>query len=113
MNTFSVRDLREHTGKLIHGAEEGHLAIVTKHSKPVFIAVPFDDHLIENGLHVALAMGAFKEGVVSLGKAAKIAGLGLEDFMAKLSAIDIPVVDYPADELEEELKVIKDNRDKK
>jgi prevent-host-death family protein len=43
METFTVRDLRERTGDLIRGAEAGQLAVVTKHGRPVFVAVPFDD----------------------------------------------------------------------
>jgi len=109
MQTFSVRDLREHTGKLIHGAEAGHLAIVTKHSKPVFLAVPFDEVLIEHGLHVAVAIDTFKERIVSLGKAAKIANLSIEEFIEKLAALGISTVDYPPDELDDELKIIDKN----
>lgn len=43
METFTVRDLRERSGELIRGAENGKLSVVTKHGTPVFIAVPFDD----------------------------------------------------------------------
>ena len=38
MHTFTVRDLREHTGELIRGAENGELSVITKHGTPVFIA---------------------------------------------------------------------------
>ena len=44
---FTVRDLRERTGELIRGAEDGHLSVVTKHGNPVFVAVPFDEVLLE------------------------------------------------------------------
>jgi len=107
MRTFTVRDLREHTGDLIHGAEDGNLALVTKHGKPVFLAVPFNEVLLEHGLQVAVAIEVYREGVVSLEKASKIAGVNLEDFIEKLSALKIAVVDYPASELEDEMQVIK------
>ncbi|OYW26418.1 MAG: type I-E CRISPR-associated protein Cas5/CasD [Methyloversatilis sp. 12-65-5] len=48
METFTVRDLRERTGELIRGAEEGRLSVVTKHGTPVFIAVPFDETLLRD-----------------------------------------------------------------
>lgn len=41
MEKFSVRDLREYTGKLTHDAEQGQLSWAKKHGKPVFIAVPY------------------------------------------------------------------------
>lgn len=107
MQNFSVRDLREHTGEIIHSAEAGHLAIVTKHSKPVFIAVPFNDVLIENGIHIAIAIEMYRERIISLGKAAKIAKCSIEEMIEKMAAFDIVVVDYDQKELEDELKVIK------
>jgi predicted HTH domain antitoxin len=106
MHTYSVRDLREHTGDLIHGAEEGNLALITKHSKPVFLAVPFNEFMLLNGIQVAVAVEVYRQHVVSLGKAAKIAKLPIEEFMEKLAAFGIPIVDYPPEEIKGELQII-------
>ena len=46
MDTFTVRDLREHTGALIHDAQIGKLSLITKHGHPVFLAVPFSEDLL-------------------------------------------------------------------
>ena len=46
----------------------------------------------------------FDEEALSLGKAAKLAGLSIAEFTEHLSHLDIPVVDYPATELDDELK---------
>ncbi|MEZ5449648.1 MAG: UPF0175 family protein [Thiolinea sp.] len=46
----------------------------------------------------------FKDGVLSLGKAAKLADMPYVLFSEHLSRIGIPVVDYSPDELEDELK---------
>ena len=113
MHTYSVRDLREHTGALIQGAEDGKLALITKYSKPIFLAVPFNEVMIQNGLQIALAVEVYRENVVSLGKAAQIAQLSIEEFMEKLVAFDIPIVDYPADEIKEELNLINKLKKKK
>lgn len=59
--------------------------------------------LLEYGVHTALAINLYQEGNIALGKAAKIAGISLEAFMEKLSALAIPIVDYPPSELDEEL----------
>jgi predicted HTH domain antitoxin len=104
MDTFTVRDLRERTGTLIHDAEEGKLSLITKHGKPVFLAVPFTSTLLDVGLRVALAIKLFQDQVVTLEKAAKLAGLNMESFIDKLGQLAIPVVDYSSDELEQELK---------
>lgn len=112
METFTVRDLREKTGSLIKDAEEGKLSLITKHGHPVFLAVPFNEALVEWGVHIALAMTLFKEGTMSLSRAAKIAGMSLEGFMEKLGSVGIPVVDYPAEDLEEELHTLEFHKDK-
>jgi prevent-host-death family protein len=106
MDTFSVRDLRERSGDLVRQAEQGRLSIVAKHGHPLFVAVPLDEHLLEAGVAVALACRLYAEKAVSLGKAAKLAGLPLEAFIARLGAMGIPSVDHPAEELEGDLAAL-------
>ncbi|MEI8295020.1 MAG: UPF0175 family protein [Alphaproteobacteria bacterium] len=61
---------------------------------------------------VALAMGLYRTGTVSLGKAVRISELSLEAFIEKLSKYGIPVVRYSAEELEQELAVLNKLWDK-
>lgn len=107
METFSIRDLRERTGELVRQAEAGRLSLVAKHGRPLFVAVPLDEHLLEQGVAVALACRLFAEKAVSLGKAAKLAGLSVEAFVERLGAMGIPAVDYPAEELDQELAALQ------
>lgn len=104
METFTVRDLREHTGALIHGAEAGNLSLVTKHGQPVFLAVPFTEDLLKLGLRPAMAIKLFSEGALPLGKAAKLAGQSVEGFIDRLGHMGIPVVSYNPEDLSEELR---------
>jgi prevent-host-death family protein len=106
MEAFTVRDLRERTGELIRGAEEGHLSVVTKHGNPVFVAVPFDEVLLESGVRVSLALRLFDDGTLTLAQAAKVAGVGVETFIEHVGAAGLTVVRTPADELDSELEVI-------
>lgn len=98
--------LRERTGDLAREAESGRLSLVAKHGRPLFVAVPLDEHLISQGVAVAIAARLFGEDVVSLGKAARLAGLPLESFIERLGAMGIPAVAYPADELAGELDAL-------
>lgn len=107
METFSIRDLRERSGDLVRQAEAGHLSIVAKHGRPLFVAVPMDEHLLKEGVAVALAVRLFAEKVISLGKAAKLARLSNESFIAQLGAMGVPAVDYPPEELDAELEAIE------
>jgi Uncharacterized small protein len=63
-----------------------------------------DDAVLGNGVQVAMAEYLFKEGILSLGKAAKVAGMPYVLFTEHLSRAGIPVVDYPPEELEDELR---------
>lgn len=103
METFTVRDLRERTGDLIRGAEAGKLSVITKHGAPVFVAVPFDDILLREGVSVALAVHLFDEERISLGKAAQLAGMSRAVFTQHLAQMCIPVIRITAGELEAEL----------
>ena len=103
MHTFTVRDLREHTGDLIRGAENGELSVVTKHGTPVFVAVPFDETLLREGVSVALAIKLFDEERISLGRAAKLAGLSVSEMIDTLGRHGIPVIRTTEEELEREL----------
>jgi len=103
MQTFTIRELRERSGELSREAEAGRLALVTRRGQPLFISVPFTDALLEAGVHAALAAGLFKSGTLTLTQAAKLAGMGLPQFLGYLSAQGIPVVDYDPAELEQEL----------
>jgi len=106
MDTFTVRDLRERTGELIRDAESGELAVVTKHGKPVFVAVPFSEEVVTSGILFVLAARFFQENLLSLGKAARFAGCSIPEFVDYLDKVGIPAVQYPAEELEQEVEAI-------
>jgi len=103
MQSFSIRDLRERTGDISRAAEEGELSLVTRHGHPLFISVPFNQRVVENGVYLALAESLFKSGELSLGKAAKLGNLSKVEFGEHVSRLGIPLVNYDASELEEEL----------
>ena len=103
LDVFSVRDLRLRSGDLLKDAENGRLAIVTKHGRPAILAVPFDGRLIELGVHRALALHLFEKRHLTLIRAAKIAAMTAEEFMEFLGTAGIPAVDYPPEELDDEI----------
>ncbi|MDR2872022.1 MAG: type II toxin-antitoxin system prevent-host-death family antitoxin [Xanthomonadaceae bacterium] len=103
METYTVRDLRDRTGELIQGAEAGRMALVTKHGRPVFVALPFDQKLLEQGVQVSLAVKLFDEGALTQGQAAKVAGLPLAEFFEACSARQVPVIRYGIEDIRKEL----------
>ena len=105
LNVFSPRDVRQRSGELLRGAEHGRLAVITKHGRPAILAVPFDERLIEVGIHRALALRLFEQRQATLVQAAKLAALTPEEFIILLDAAGIPAVDYPPEELDDEVGV--------
>lgn len=103
MQTFETLDLASHTNDLIREAESGGLSIVTREGRPVFVAVPFDDTLLRDGLMTTLAMRLFDQEILSLGQAARLAGLSIVEFMDHLDQSGIPVARPRPGELEQEL----------
>ncbi len=110
MDTFTIRDLRERTGDLVRNAEAGKLSLVTKHGQPVFLAVPFDEALVKEGLRTDLAIKLFDENVLSTGRAARLAGLPIAEFLKICSEQGVTVVRYDPNEIEEELNAFGELR---
>ena len=103
LGVLSARDLRQRSGELFKDAEEGRLVLITKHGRPSILAVPFDERLLELGVHRALALHLFESNHATLTRAAKVAGVTPEEFVSLLGRAGIPAVDYPPEELDEEV----------
>jgi len=107
LDVFTARDLRQRSGELLSDAARGQVSLITKNGRPAIVAVPFDQRLLDSGVHRALALNLFEAGELSLAKAAKVAGLSQEDFMELLHEAGIPAVDYPTEELAGELDAMR------
>ncbi|MGH8681137.1 MAG: UPF0175 family protein [Burkholderiales bacterium] len=103
MGSISVEELARSPARLIEEAESGEVAIVTKDGRPLFLAVPYDERLAKEEVHVVVAVHLYEKGIVSLGRAAKVAGLPLTDFIDRLGTLKIPVARYSSDELLREI----------
>ena len=61
--------------------------MVTQDGQPIFMVVPFDEILVREGVNVALAIKLFDEETISLGKAARLAGMSVVEFMDCLTTL--------------------------
>ena len=93
MQAFAVRDLREHTGELVRNAEGGHFSVVSKHGKPLFVALPFDDALLQVGVNIALADKLVHSGELSIGAGAKLAAMPYAAYLQHLSSTGYSMLD--------------------
>jgi predicted HTH domain antitoxin len=104
IDLFTARDLRLRAGELLRGAEEGRMALITKHGRPALLALPFDDRLLEYGVARALALQLFEAGHVTLARGARLADSSVEEFIELLGEAGIDAVDYSPEELEAEVE---------
>ncbi len=107
MESFAVRDLREHTGELVRNAESGRYSVVSKHGKPLFVALPFDDALLDAGVAVALADKLVQSGELSVSAGAKLCGMSYAHYLRHLGALGVSMLDDAPGSLEAELAVAR------
>ena len=105
VDVFSVRYLRLRSSELVRAAEAGKVSIITKRGRPAALTLPFDHRLLELGLDMNMALVLFEKKLLTMEKAAKLAGMTLDGFMDLLAQSSTVAVDYPAEELDDELKV--------
>lgn len=108
MKTIGVRAIRENPGVLSQSAAEGEYVLVTNRNDPVSLSVPFDDDLLDSGVHINVAIRLYEDDLLTLPKAAKLAKLPIEVFMNKLSSMGVVVVDQSAEELQSDLAALDD-----
>ena len=109
MEAFAVRDLREHTGELVRNAETGAYSVVSKHGKPLFVAMPFTDDLLKSGVNVALADKLVLQGELSVAAGAKLAKLPYARYLQHLSLLGYSLLDEAGD-MGAELELIEQHR---
>ena len=69
------------TRGVVRNAESGAYSVVSKHGKPLFVALPFDDALLTSGVSVALADKMVLQGELSVAAGAKLAGMSYARYL--------------------------------
>ncbi len=93
MHTTNVRELKKNPSLALRRAKEGPVLIL-KGNVPDAVLMHLDESLTKTaaGMRPALAASLYKGGSVSLGKAAKISGLSLSEFVVHLGSLGIEIV---------------------
>ncbi len=105
MQTVGIKDLQVNPAILTKSLENNELSLITKRSKPIGVAVSFNDNIITNGLKNTLLINSFKNGDLSLGQLSKALGKEKREIMKLLSMMGVDIVDY---DLNEDLEVIQE-----
>ncbi len=93
MHATNVRNLKKNPSRALRLAEDAPV-LVLKGDRPNALIVHLEDSLLETerAVRPALAAALFKEGTLSLGAAARVAGLPLAAFVHHLAELGIDAV---------------------
>ncbi len=105
MKSVNVRQLKNNPSDALRMAREAPVLVMNRH-QPEAVLFHLDDEglLGEPGGRLARATSLYKSDSVSLGRAAKIAELALEEFMRHVSRQGIPIVKGGASTVREDVK---------
>ena len=108
MKAVNVRQLKNNPSEALRMARE-HPVVVMNRDHPEALLFHLDDEglLGEPGVRLALATALFKSESISIGRAAKVAGMPLEAFIVEMGRAGVPVIRGNARTLREDLKNIK------
>jgi predicted HTH domain antitoxin len=68
------------------------------------VRIPLPPNVSGDEVRTLAAVKLFEVGRVSLGQAAELAGHSVRAFVEVLARYQVPVINYPADELEKEIR---------
>ena len=108
MGSISVQQFLDHPDRLLADARGGSIALVTQDGEPVFMAVPMGANLDNASLRLELAISLFDREQISIGVAARIAGMSIGAMIDELARRRIPVIRTTAEDLERELAAFGD-----
>jgi predicted HTH domain antitoxin len=109
MQVVNIRQLKANPSVALREAKNG-LVMVTNRDKPDSLLVSMEQLSgIPNLAQVQLVLGValFRDKLLSISAAAKVAGKSLSEMLSIVSAMGIPVVDYSAQEAETEALMIE------
>ena len=94
MQSTNVRALKKNPSQALRMARETGPVLILKGDEPDALLVHLDGSLTatEAGIRPALAASLYREGCLSLGRAATVAGLSVSDFVSHLGSLGIDIV---------------------
>lgn len=108
MHTLTDDDLKQAPQRLLDDAQRGEASLVTQDGKPVLLAVPLGKGIESQAVRLEFAVRLFDSEQISLGLAARIAGLSYGEMIDEVGRRGIAVIRLTPGELERELAAFGD-----
>lgn len=103
MHTLTTEDLARQPQQLLDDAARGETSLVTRAGEPVLLAVPLGAGTNTREVRLELAARLYDSEQISLGVAARIAGLSYSEMIDALGARGIATIRLEPGELQREL----------
>lgn len=107
MHAVQVRELKNNPSQALRKAEQ-EMVVVMNRDHPSALLLHFDEAMLQKaGVSIALATALFRDGGLSLARAAKVAEMPIVGFMQHLSRLGIAVVPGTAAEAENDMETLE------
>ena len=103
MPTLTSEEMQLDPKRLIDDAQQGTSDVVTVEGEPVMLTLPLASAATPSSERVDLAVLLYERDVLTLGLAAKAAGMSYGRMIDELGRRGIPVVRYSVEDLDREL----------
>ena len=108
MKAVNVRQLKNNPSEALRMARKQPVVVMNRDQSDAVLFHLDDEGLLgEPGVRLALATALYKSESLSIGRAARVAGMPLEAFMAQMGRAGVPVIRGSARTLREDLKNLK------
>jgi len=105
MNSLGIKELQTNPANLTKALEAHEYTLITKHSKPIGLALSFNDDILTKGLKTALLLEAYRSSAISLGQLCSELSISKKKALKILSLMNIDIIDY---DFNDDLKTIKE-----
>ncbi len=103
MHTLTIEDLERDPKRLLDDAQRGEFNIVTRRGAPIMLAVPLGPGHASPQVQLEIAATLYDREQISLGTAARMAGLSYSEMIDALGRRGIATIRLKPGELEHEL----------
>lgn len=108
MQAVAIKELRNHPNHLTDPLERNEHVIITRHGKPIGVAVPLNDENLRIGLARAAALQAWRAGEISLGKMAELLQMTEDDLRTLIAGLGLAVIDESVEEAARDAKLLSE-----
>ena len=109
MQAFNIRQLKNNPSIALRAAHQDDMALIMNRDNPTALLVDLEKMDMPNldTVKLALAVSLFKEGIISLGSAARMAKQNISKMISLLSSLNIPITGDKANDAKTDMATVR------